>query len=175
MEMTNSKIVEPTSADQKKIISLVNEAYWREQQPYFIDTLASRERLNLTQLSKLMQESTQKIFVLKNQNKILGVITIDFPVDQDFAKFGLFAMDQKYCGKGLGQLLINHVEKYAREHGRKVMKIEVFTFATRLANYYHQLGYTFTGNTATFFHDHCIKPEYQNPNKMYLNEMIKTL
>lgn len=172
---TKYKIVEATVADQKKIILLVNNAYWHKQQPFFIDIPESRERLNLTQLSNLMKDTTQKVFVLRSADDILGVIVIEIPIGKDYAKFGLFAIDQKYFGKRLGRLLIDFVENYALEQGRKLMQIEVFTFATRLANYYKQLGYSFTGKIATFFHDKCIKPEYQNKDNLYLNEMIKIL
>ncbi len=40
--MTKSKysIVEANFSDQERIISLVNEAYWQQQQPFFIDVPA---------------------------------------------------------------------------------------------------------------------------------------
>jgi GNAT superfamily N-acetyltransferase len=172
---TKYKIVEASVSDQKKIILLVNEAYWYQQQPFFFDIPASHERLNLAQLSKLMKDSTKKIFVLRCADDILGVIVIEIPLREEYAKFELFAIDRKYFGKRLGRLLIDYVENYAFEQGRKVMKIEVFTFASRLANYYKKLGYSFTGKAVTFFHDNCIKPEYQNKNKLYLNEMTKVI
>lgn len=168
-------ITEAHSSDQGKIIALVNEAYWHQQQAFFMDIPASHERLNLAQVSNLMKDATQKIFVLKCAEDLLGVIVIEIPIGEEYAKFGLFAINQKYFGKKLGRILIDYVENYAFEQGRKLMKIEVLTFTAGLANYYKQLGYSFTGKIAPFFHDNCIKPEYQNNDKLYLNEMIKIL
>lgn len=174
MTATRYKIVEARGSEEK-IISLVNEAYWAQQEPFFIDIPASHERLNFALLFNLMTDATKKTFVLVDEEHIYGVIVIEIPIAEDCAKFGLFAMDPKYVGKRLGRLLIDYVENCAFERGRKCMKIEVFSFATRLANYYQQLGYSFTGKQAAFFHDECIKPKYQNNNRLYLNEMIKIL
>jgi len=122
-----------------------------------------------------MNDRTKKTFVLKCDDEVLGVIIIEIPTEKEYAQFGLFAMDQKYSGKKLGRLLIDHVENYAFERGKKIMKIHVFAFATQLADYYKQLGYSFTGNTTNFFHGNCIKPEFENSQKLYLNEMIKII
>jgi GNAT superfamily N-acetyltransferase len=172
---TEYRIIEANLNDQEKIILLVNEAYWRQQQPFFLDIPVSRERLNSIQLSQLMRDKTQKIFLLMENHHILGVIAIEIPKDEDYAKFTLFALHEKHRGKKFGRLLIGHAENYALERGRRIMKIEVFTFAARLSEYYARLGYAMSGKAVSFFHEECIRPEYQNSCKLYLNEMIKDL
>lgn len=172
-------IIEAHSNDQEKIISLVNDAYWRKQEPYFIDVPASRERLNSVEFSRLLKDAAHTIFLLMENNDILGVIAVEIPQDEEYAKLTLFAMQatlaEKQTGKRLGRLLIAHAENYALERGRKMMKIEVLAFAARLADYYVELGYALTGKASPFFHEECIRPAYQNSSKLYLNEMIKIL
>jgi len=60
-------------------------------------------------------------------------------------------------------------------HARKMMKIEVLSFAKNLIRYYERLGYSLTGKTNTFFHGSCVKADFQSINKEYLLEMTKIL
>lgn len=177
MNDSDYAILQVSAKDQDLVVKLVNEAYWHHQQPFFLDIPASYERLNLAQFDCLMHDSTKTVFKLVRRSnlEILGVIAIEISPEKENAKFGLFAMNRNHSGKKLGRLLIEYVENYALEKGRKLMVIEVFTFATRLAAYYERLGYACTGKTARFFHECCIHPEYQSQDKYYLNEMIKIL
>lgn len=165
-----------TYDDCKKIVQLVNDAYWDKQEPFLIDNAASRERVNLETLSNFMDDPSQNIFVLVNRaDMILGVIILHIPHGQDYARCSLFAIDKKITGKRIGILLIEYAETYSLELGKRFMKIDVFTFATKLARYYQSLGYSLTGIKATFFHAECIKDKYRNEKEFYLEEMAKPL
>lgn len=163
--------------DFEMIIAIVNEAYWSQQQHFFIDSPLSRKRIDLNALHKINEDSSQKLFVLfnKTKNVISGVILFELPKDRLFAKFGLFALDNSCRGKNLGPEMITFVERCAVQNGRKKMKIEVFTFANKLAEYYKTFGYIPTGKTKTFFHKDCIHEQYRNESELYLQKMVKSL
>ncbi len=168
-------IIEARKADLEQIVNLINQAYWDQQQPYFDDNPESRKRIGLSDLFKLMSNPDQKIFVLINitNHDIAGVITIEFPKEEQVAKFGLFAMAKKYSGKRLGNVLVEYIENYAVSQAKKLMKIEVFSFAKNLISHYERLGYSLTGKTNTFFHECFVRADFQNSSKEYLLEMTK--
>lgn len=163
--------------DFETIVTLVNEAYWNQQKHFFIDSPLSRKRIDLTDLNEINSDSAKKLFVLfnKTKNAVVGVILFELPKDKSFAKFGLFALDDSCRGKNLGPKMIAFVERCAIKNDRNKMKIEVFTFATKLADYYKTFGYTPTGKAKTFFHKDCIEEQYRNESELYLQNMIKHL
>lgn len=164
-------------ADFEMIITIVNEAYWNQQKHFFIDSPFSRKRVRLEDLYEINADSSQKIFVLfnKTKNVVSGVILFELPKGKLFAKFGLFALDGSCRGKNLGPEMITFVERCAVQNGRNKMKIEVFTFANKLTDYYRTFGYNFTGKAKTFFHKDCIQEQYCNKNELYLQSMMKLL
>ena len=166
------EIVEANDQLLGKIASLINESYWYQQQQFFIDTPFSRERINEKTLSQIFQNPEQKIIVLRDDRILLGVIAFALPEGLE-AKILLFAINQQYQGRRIGQILLDFAEKKVVECGKQCMKLEVLVFAKKLIAYYETLGYTLTGNSASFFHESCIKAEYQTPNKIYLLEMSK--
>lgn len=172
------KVIEARTEHLQSIHRLINEAYWRELETFFIDIPTSRERITLTELSKILLDDNQKLYVLvpeQNPEHILGVIAIEIPLDQEYVQFGLFAIDRHCSGRKLGRVLIEHIENYAKNLGRNIVKIDVLIFSTKLVNYYKRLDYCFNGNEKPFSHEGCIKPEFQNRKKNYLFEMEKTL
>ena len=175
--VNGNEIVEARKEHMQQMVLLINEAYWEQQQPFFIDTLASRERINLAELDKIMSDPNQRTYVLinKKNHRVAGTIIIELPAEEEQAKVGLLAIGKEYRGKKLGHTLVEYVENYARTLGRKLIKLEVFIFAKKLINYYESLGYSFTGNTAPFFHGNCIREKYRNSSDHYLSEMAKKL
>jgi len=164
-----------TKEDLIKIVQLVDDAYWAMQMPFFTDSDLSRKRTDLDEIKEILDNPNKKLFLLRNKVAILGVMKLEIDPQSNFAMFGLFAIDKKYHGQQLGSVLIDHAEQYAKGVGKTVMKIEVFVFATKLADYYKKQGYVPTGEMKTFFHDSCILPWYQDPEKRYLLELSKKL
>jgi N-acetylglutamate synthase-like GNAT family acetyltransferase len=155
----------------------VNDSYWLEQKPFFIDSPASRERINLHEWNKILSDPHQKAYVLQQTvtKHVVGVVVLEIPPQKEYGKFGIFAVAESYQGKKLGHILIDYVEQIAKKLSKHSMKIEVFVFAKRLQKYYKKLGYVFTGKTNSFFHSECIKPEYRDIASQYLQELEKIL
>lgn len=164
-------------ADFEMIVAIVNEGYWNQQQHFFIDSPLSRKRIDLNDLHEINANLCQKLFVLVNKtnNVVLGVILFELPKNRSFGKFGLFALDNSSRGKNLGSEMIAFVENCAVQNGRNKMKIEVFTFASKLAGYYKAFGYVSRGKAKTFFHKDCLQERYRNESELYLQNMVKLL
>lgn len=161
----------------ESIISLINDAYWQQQQHFFNDTPEARTRIDTERIKKILNDPNKKLYLLidKTKNSVAGTILLESEPEKNNAKFGLFAIAEEYQGKGLGQSLVSHVEKTAQSLGKKKMKIEVFVFAPSLAKHYERLGYSYTGKQHEFPHWDSVRPEYQNTDKNYLMGMKKKI
>ncbi len=159
------------------MIKIINDSYWFQQEPFFIDNSESRERMSIQRWDDILFDPNQKAYVLQETStlRIIGVIVLEIPPSEEFAKFGVFAISKTYQGKKLGEFLIDHVEQVARRLLKKSIRIEVFAFVHHLENYYQKLGYVYTGRTNSFFHAECIKPEYRDKASQYLRELEKKL
>lgn len=133
--------------------------------------------MSIQKWADILLDPDQKVYALQEiaTLKVIGVIVLEIPSYEEYAKFGAFAISKTHQGKKLGEILIDHVEQLARRLLKKSMRIEVFTFAHQLEAYYQKLGYVYTGRTNSFFHAECIKPEYKDKTSQYLRELEKKL
>lgn len=156
---------------------MINDSYWFQQEPFFIDSSESRERMSIQRWNDILLDPHQKAYALQDTATLaaVGVIVLEIPPHEEYAKFGVFAISKTYQGKKLGEILIVHVERIARKLLKKAMRIEVFAFAHHLETYYQKLGYVYTGRTNSFFHAECIKPEYRDKASQYLRVLEKKL
>lgn len=156
---------------------MINDSYWFQQEPFFVDSAESRERMSIQKWDDILLDPHQKAYVLQETATLaaVGVIVLEIPPHEEYAKFGLFAISKAQQGKRLGKILIAHVERIARRLLKKSMRIEIFAFAHHLETYYQKLGYVYTGRTNSFFHAECIKPEYRDKASQYLKELEKQL
>jgi GNAT superfamily N-acetyltransferase len=63
----------------------------------------------------------------------------------DRAYFGLLSVDPEHQRTGLGRILIDAAEEYARSNGCSYMDIRVVNLRTELPPRYEKLGYQLTG------------------------------
>lgn len=133
--------------------------------------------MSIKRWDDILLDPHQKAYVLQETATltIAGVIVLEIPPHEEYAKFGVFAISKTYQGKKLGEILINHVEQLARGLLKKSMRVYVFAFAHHLETYYQKLGYVYTGRTNQFFHGECIKPKYRDETSRYLKELEKEL
>src|SRR5207253_542483 len=119
----------------------------------------------------------KKVYVQKElgAKKTVGVIVLEIPPCEEWAKFGIFAISKAYQGKNMGKDLISHVEMVAKKLLRRSMKIEVLSFLKKLGIYYQKLGYVYTGMATSFLHSECVKTEHRSNTSQYLQELEKIL
>ena len=183
IDIKNFEIIESPYLNQhialylEKIITLVNEAYWDQQQHFFNDTPRARERINAENIDQILNNPNKKLYLMidKTNNAVAGTILLETVPEKNHAKFGLFAISKEYQGRGLGPTLVTHVEKKAQSLGKRKMKIEVFIFAPRLAHHYGRLGYSYTGKKYEFPHWDSVRLEHQFEDKNYLIGMKKKI
>lgn len=156
---------------------MINDSYWFQQEPFFVDSSESRERMSIQRWNNILLDPFQKAYALQDTATLaaVGVIVLEIPPHEEYAKFGVFAISKPYQGEKLGEILIDHVEQEARRLRKKTMRIEIFAFSQYLETYYQKLGYVYTGRTNSFFHAECIKPEYRDRASQYLRELEKKL
>lgn len=178
-------IIESPAFDGKQslyeewIIPLINEAYWKQQQHFFNDTPAARERMNVEKMRKILTDPTKRLYLMIKDTlqEVVGTILFEERLGKNKATFGLFAIAAEHQGKGLGHAMLAHIEEVARIQNKQIMKIKVFVFAERLRGYYECLGYRYTGKSSEFFHGDSIREEYRNriSDQRYLLQMEKKI
>ncbi len=103
-------------------------------------------------------EKTRKLlnkgicFVLTENDKLVGTILYhlkqhkDAPelyYDKDVVLFGKFAVDPGYQNQGLGSLLMDFIEDFARSNGKKKIILDTSEKAQHLIDYYSKRGYSY--------------------------------
>lgn len=101
---------------------------------------------------------SDSMFILMKGNETIGTIKISeqtpsFYNAQDMENwentqakalyFTALAISPKYHGKGYGSVLLDYVEKYAREHEVGYLRMTMFSENLSLASYYTRKGFTF--------------------------------
>lgn len=106
--------------------------------PDFTETLAKQKIL-------AYQKENYKLFVAEFEKKVVGFISLHwFELMHWKDKFGRitsFCVDEKIRSKGVGKIMMDHVEKFLFEQG--CIKIEVTSNnrRTRAHDFYLKLGY----------------------------------
>jgi GNAT superfamily N-acetyltransferase len=89
-------------------------------------------------------------YVLLEDSQILGVVTLkwretefygEYKTVRKSASFGQFAVDTSHRRRGLGQLLLEHIEARAKECGCEELLLDTSQAATGLIAYYQKRGF----------------------------------
>ena len=100
----------------------------------------------------------QRVFVATDNttNEILGVIIFSFETSSYDGKkicyFGPFATNVAKQKKGLGAILIAHLESYAKLNGCEFFEITVVNHRTDVLPWYQRLGFVMTDREFDFPH-----------------------
>lgn len=148
---TNSKykIEAATNADLLQLKALIESAYRGEsaKQGWTHEAdLLDGFRLSDDALAKTLADENARIFVARNleNNCIDGTICIE--LGEDGAEFGKFAVNPNIQAGGIGKLLLEHAEAFAKNQWhQETMKLSVITVRTELIDYYVRRGYVPTG------------------------------
>jgi ribosomal protein S18 acetylase RimI-like enzyme len=135
--------------DIEYITNLLHRAY-AEHASQGLHFLASHQSVEVT---RKRVRSGITLLALFNQT-IVGTITIkirseasygDYMTSEKIASFSQLAIDPNYRGKGWGSILIKHAEKVAIEKGCSELALDTSQHATKLINFYSELGFEIKG------------------------------
>jgi N-acetylglutamate synthase-like GNAT family acetyltransferase len=124
-----------SSSDADAIARLVNTAFLVEQ--FFIE----RDRTNPATVRSLIENGE---FLLAEEGVAL-VGCVYFELKGDRGYFGMLSIEPACQGKGVGQRLVNEVEKRFRDAGCKYSDLKIVDVRTDLHRLYHRWGYQDTG------------------------------
>lgn len=143
-----------TTLNAQEIASLVNSAYRGEYSKQGWTTEASilgGQRTDAEKLQTLIQTPLNQIEIAyegDSHNIIGSVHLLQEPPDTLY--FGMLTVEPKFQARGLGKIILEHLEKVAKSYGYKRVRFTVIPTRTELVAFYERRGYTTTGNFEPF-------------------------
>ncbi len=130
----NVRVAQAYEADD--ILRITNAAYQVEK--FFIDT----DRLSEAGVQSLLAKG---VFLITESRD--GCVYVELRGER--AYFGPLSVLPERQGTGLGRILVNAAEDYARAHGCRFMDITIVNLREELPAFYRKFGYT-AGGTKPF-------------------------
>jgi predicted N-acetyltransferase YhbS len=132
---SNVKIRTAGASDIPSITSITNAAFG-------IEGFITGTRTNESSVAEMMQKG--KFLVAENSDpRVVASIYVELRGVRGY--FGMLAVDPSRQGAGLGRLMIEAAENYARDHGCNVMDITTLSQRPELPPFYRKFGYIETG------------------------------
>lgn len=112
--------------------------------------LAERAARRPSQWERLLNECQDIHYVAVYNDKIIGIITIDPPRDEDLSEdfyelSGLY-LDPTYIGKGLGKLTMDWIKNEISQRGHKHISLWVLANNARAKRFYEKSGFKADGS-----------------------------
>jgi GNAT superfamily N-acetyltransferase len=143
-----------TPLNAQEIASLVNSAYRGEysQQGWTTEaSLLDGQRTDAESLQKLINSPLNQIEIAyegESESIIASVHLIqELP---DTLYFGMLTVEPRAQAKGLGKIILQHVESVAISYGFKRIRFTVIPTRTELVAFYERRGFKATGNFEPF-------------------------
>lgn len=147
--MKNNNIRLAKAKDIQGIVKLINTAYrstlgWTHEHGIVLG-----DRINEAQLSELLTRSDFELYILENNDQLVGCIGLTrLP---DCFEIGNFAIDPVRQNSGYGRILLDFAEQYSREKiPFKKLRMSVLNVRIELIAYYERRGYHQTGETDSY-------------------------
>jgi len=134
----NVRVADHSHAQQ--LTTLINDAF-RIAEGFFID----QARIDVPEVLDHLKSGT--FLIVEDQSSLVGCVYVEPRGER--AYFGLLSVDPARQKAGLGSLLANAAEQYARKRGARYMDILIVNLREELPAYYGKRGYVETG-TAPF-------------------------
>ena len=138
-----------TSDSIHDLTSLLHRAYAR----------LGRMGLNYTAVDQTAEVTAKRIqggqcFVVTSEGALVGTIVVQPTYEKNECEYFTrpqvaaahqFAIDPEHQGKGIGRMLLEHAEKWAKQSGFIELAIDTAEPATHLVELYSRLGYRHVG------------------------------
>jgi GNAT superfamily N-acetyltransferase len=106
---------------------------------YDTDTASIARRL-----SHLLSRPDQQFFVADSAGRVVGwvhVLISEYVELDPFVVIGGLVVDRAYRRKGIGRLLMQHAEEWAKENGCSIVRLWSTISRTGAHEFYEELGY----------------------------------
>jgi N-acetylglutamate synthase-like GNAT family acetyltransferase len=124
--------------DVDQIVSVINIAF-RSVEGFFIDG----DRIEREEVRNLFRKG--RFILYQKEYEVVGCVYVEPRGSR--AYLGLLSVNPTRQQSGLGSLLMNEAENYARSAGCGVMDILIVNLRTELPEFYQRRGYVETGTT----------------------------
>jgi predicted N-acetyltransferase YhbS len=145
-------ILPATHDDIPAITKVVNSAYQGEpgskswtSESHLVAGQRTREDIIH---SLLQQPSITMLKCTDEQQNIVGCVLLE--KKKDTLYLGMLSVDPQVQASGIGKLLLQHAETFAREHHYNTITITVIDRRHELIDWYKRKGYMPTGNMQPF-------------------------
>jgi ribosomal protein S18 acetylase RimI-like enzyme len=146
-----------TLTDAEKLNELVNSAYRGESSQKGWTTehdLLGGQRCDPGLLRETMMKPDSVILLAEQNGELIGSVHLENLGAAKTCYFGMFTIKPTLQGSGLGKILMNFAEDFARREWKATaMEMTVITLRTELIAFYERRGYRFTGEIRPFHAD----------------------
>lgn len=151
---------EATPADSAAIAAFVKQAFRGDSSRKGWTTeadLVSDDRIDANGVTAKINTPRSAILLAYDDNSQLTACCEVACKENSLGYLGLFAVDPERQGGGIGRLVLEHAEKYAREKlGATKMEMTVIWTREELLTWYERRGYTRTTETRPFPYAHLV-------------------
>ncbi len=125
-------------------IEITDEKY---QQVYNLREEILRKPIGLSLKNEnLATDATNAIFIAENVDEVIGCVMLYPIADEEKIKLRQMAVDERWQGQGIGKMLVDAAEGYAKEQGYSA----IILHARKVAEgFYQKLGYDTTSSEFT--------------------------
>jgi len=161
--------------DSQFICDLVNSVYRGENAKKGWTTesdLLDGIRINTEKVQEIISSEKNVILLILTTDKIIGCVHLE--KNGSKCHLGMLSVDVNYQNGGLGKILMDKSEEYAKNEFKcDMMEMKVIGQRTELVEYYIRRGYFKTGGREPFIlNSHFGKPKTDN---LYFEYLIKKI
>ena len=141
-----------TVQECSQLADLVNSAYRGESSKKGWTTeadLLGGQRTDAESLREIIQSPMNQIEIAFDEGFMVGSVHL-VREELDTLYFGMLTVAPQLQAKGLGKILLNHVEDVARIHHLKRIRMTVIPSRTELIAFYERRGFMATGKDEPF-------------------------
>jgi GNAT superfamily N-acetyltransferase len=138
MEPADVAIRPLTVSDSESTAALVTQLGY----PTTPQQIASR-------LDTLISDPDYALFAATHRQQVIGIVgarighALEF--DQPYARLIGLAVDEPFRGSGVGKMLMQHIEVWAKGHGAVMLLLTSGSHRTEAHQFYERIGYARTG------------------------------
>ena len=127
---------EVDATDVTALVSIINDAY------SYQDSAKGRPRTDPEHLRARIEETD--FYVLERDNEIVGCVYLE--PQEDSLHFGLLTLIPNLRKTGLGKMVMDAIEAYAKDSGYRSLELDYMSLAPWLKGYYEKYGFEETGD-----------------------------